>query len=479
MPLYVKVRSASGKIGIPENMADFLSKAAELKTPTIVISFGNPYVIGAFPKAQALVCAYSDAEVLVEATVEALFGEIEVRGTLPVSIPGLCDFGSGIHYAQSYLRKDNPSNAGFDAHKLTKIDEIITQAIRDSAFPAAQVAVVKDGIIAYNRAFGTYTYDQGANAIDGSTLFDLASLTKVFATTVTVMKLYDQQKLSLDDHVAKYFPQFSSGAKRSITLQHLLLHTSGLPPFRKLYDVCKSPAEALDSILATPLVAMPGDSTVYSDLGMIILGKIVEQIAGVSLSTFVTQEFYQPLRMNSTVFTPSKAVRMHTAPTEVDTLWRKALVQGTVHDENAALLGGVAGNAGLFSTASDLAVFMQMIMNKGVYGGMRYLSDSTVVRFTRRENRHSTRALGWDFKSERGSSAGDLFSMSSFGHTGFTGTSVWADPERNMFVVFLTNRVYPTRANTKIFKVRPMLHDAVVQALLEETDSSKMGPRVK
>jgi beta-glucosidase-like glycosyl hydrolase/CubicO group peptidase (beta-lactamase class C family) len=479
MPLYVKVRSGSGKIGIPENMTGFLSKIAELQAQTIVISFGNPYVISAFPKAHALVCAYSDAEVLVEATVEALFGEIEVRGTLPVSIPGLFDFGGGEHYARSILRKDDPAYAGLDAAKLVHVDEIITKAIRDSSFPAAQVVVVRNGIIAYDKSFGTYTYDPASNMIDGSTLFDLASLTKVFATTPAVMKLYDQQKLSLDDRVGKFFPQFASASKRSITVRQLLLHTSGLPPFRKLYEVCKSPQEALDSVLATPLVVAPGDSTIYSDLGMIILGKIVEKIAGVPLSAFVTREFYQPLHMNSTVFTPSKAVWAHTAPTEIDTVWRKSLVRGTVHDENAALLGGVAGHAGLFSTASDLAVFMQMILNKGVYGGVRYLSDSIVAKFTHGENAGGGRALGWDLKSETRSSAGDLFSMSSFGHTGFTGTSVWADPERNLFVIFLTNRVYPTRANAKIFKVRPALHDAVVQAIQSKTDSNKADTRTQ
>lgn len=472
MPLYIKVRTASGKIGIPENMMGFLAQAAELQKPTVVISFGNPYVIGSFPKAQAIVCAYSDGEPLIEATVEAIFGEIDVRGRLPVSVPGLYEYGSGLLYAKSYLRRDDPSFAGFDPEKLSRVDAIIEEAIRDSAFPCAQVAIMKDGILAYEKAFGTYTYDSASREIDGGTLFDLASTTKVFATTAAVMKLYDQKKLSLDDSVSRFFPQFSEGSKRAVTIRHLLLHTSGLPPFRKLYETCTTPEQTLDSILTTSLVAAPGDSTIYSDLGMIVLGKILEKITGMPLSNFVSQEFYQPLGMNTTVFTPSKAFAATIAPTEVDSIWRKTLVRGSVHDETAALLGGVAGSAGLFSTVSDLAIFMQMMMNKGTYGGRRYLSDSTVAKFTRRESPQSKRAFGWDLKSLRGSSAGDLFSLTSFGHTGFTGTSVWADPQRNLCVIFLTNRVYPSRTNTKIAKVRPALHDAVVQALRKSTEGT-------
>jgi CubicO group peptidase (beta-lactamase class C family) len=199
---------------------------------------------------------------------------------------------------------------------------------------------------------------------------------------------------------------------------------------------------------------------------MIILGKIVEQIARMSLASFVQQEFYHPLGMTNTGFTPPATQWGHIAPTEIDPEWRKRLVQGTVHDENAAFLGGVSGHAGLFSTASDLAVFMQMLMDGGTYGGVRYLSDSTVRLFTS-PVAGADRALGWDIKAPTGSSAGDLFSPSSFGHTGFTGTSIWMDPERKLCVILLSNRVYPVRSNMKIAKVRPAVHDAVINALFD------------
>jgi CubicO group peptidase (beta-lactamase class C family) len=186
------------------------------------------------------------------------------------------------------------------------------------------------------------------------------------------------------------------------------------------------------------------------------------------LDVYVRKEFFEPLQMNSTMFNPPQSLMSTIAPTEIDTVWRKKLVRGTVHDERAALLGGVAGHAGLFSNASDLSIFMQMLMNKGTYGGVRYLTEKTVREFTERKDLQTPRGLGWDFKSAAGSSAGKLFSMSSFGHTGFTGTSIWADPGRNLVVILLTNRVYPTRANNRIQKIRPAVHDAIVEALREE-----------
>ena len=192
MPLYVKVRSASGKIGLPENMTSFIEKVRGLGKPTVVISFGNPYLVGEFPKARVLMCAYSDAEVMVEASVEALFGEIDVRGRLPVSIPGKFALGTGVEIRQSTLRHDDPTVAGFDPQKLRRVEVIVNSAIRDSVFPAAQVVVAKDGILVYDRSFGTSTYEESSRRIDNSTLFDLASLTKVMATTVAVMKLYDE-----------------------------------------------------------------------------------------------------------------------------------------------------------------------------------------------------------------------------------------------------------------------------------------------
>jgi CubicO group peptidase (beta-lactamase class C family) len=266
--------------------------------------------------------------------------------------------------------------------------------------------------------------------------------------------------------VTTYIPEFGENGKENVMVRNLLLHNSGLPAWQKFYLTCKTADEVMDSIYNANLICKIGDSTVYSDFGFIVLGKVIEKISGLSLDKYLMKEFYEPLRMKHTFFKPSDVYLNNIAPTEIDSVWRKRLVCGTVHDETAALLGGVSGHAGLFSNASDLAIFVQMILNGGSYGGVQYIKPETIKLFTERKNKYEQRGLGWDFKSLEGySSAGSLFSMKSFGHTGFTGTSIWVDPESKLFVIFLTNRVHPTRVNTKISKTRPTLHDAVIGAV--------------
>jgi len=468
LPVFVKVRSSSGRITMPPQLLPFLKRVEAEDVPTAVVLFGSPYPAARFPKADVLMCTYGDTEPQVEAAVEALFGEIPIGGKLPVSIPESYVAGTGLVIAMDRLRRDDPAAAGFEPGKLRKLDDIVEAAIGDSAFPGAQLVVVKDGVIAYASAYGTQTYDIAAPLIDDRTLFDLASVSKVIGTTAAAMKLYDQGKLRMDDRVATYLPQFTVGKKAEITIRHLLTHRAGFPPFKRFFLVCKTAAEALDSVLATELLWNPGDTTVYSDIGMITMGKVIEKIAGMPQDKFLESEFYGPLGMKHTLYNPPREVWENVAPTEIDTLWRKMLVRGIVHDENANILGGVAGHAGLFSTASDLAVYTQMLLNKGTYAGVRYLSDSTVEAFTARRVGREDRYLGWDMKSPTGSSAGSLFSPSSFGHTGFTGTSVWVDPDRRISLILLTNRVHPTRANTKISRVRPAIADAVIRALAEQ-----------
>jgi CubicO group peptidase (beta-lactamase class C family) len=222
----------------------------------------------------------------------------------------------------------------------------------------------------------------------------------------------------------------------------------------------------LDSVYQTETVYRIGDSTVYSDFDFILMGKIIEKISEMPLDQYVNQTFFKPLGMTRTMFKPQQYLWDNVAPTEYDSLYRKKLVRGIVHDENADALGGVSGHAGLFSTASDLAIMMQMLMSGGSYGGKQYLNSETVKLFTSKQNKQSTRALGWDTKTMTGySTAGTLMGEKTFGHTGFTGTSVWADPEKKIFVILLTNRVYPTRNNSKIQQVRPAVADAVIKAL--------------
>lgn len=492
-PVYVKARSGSGKFGLPPQLIDWTNKLATQGKPTIFISMGSPYVLDTLKNGNAYLCTYSDGELSTEAVVEALFGEIAVRGKLPVTLPSTFPLGSGLNLAASMLREESPVTVRFDPLKLTALDSILHQAIRDSAFPGAQLLVAKDGAIVYNKGVGTLVYPPagagkkesrrpprglsprkvakdslGGQAVDKQTMYDLASLTKVVATTSAVVKLYEEGKLRLEDSVVRYLPEFANRGKDKVTIRNLLMHNAGLPAFKKLYLTIPQggPKDVLDSVYNSELIYNPGDSTVYSDFGFIVLGKVVEKITGMPLDQYVVRTFFQPLGMARTMFNPPESLRGNIAPTEVDTVWRKQLVKGTVHDETASLLGGVAGHAGLFSTATDFAVFVQMLMNEGFYGGRNYLKPESVRLMTARQETKSTRMIGWDTKTPVGySSAGTLFSNSSFGHTGFTGTSIWVDPERNLFVILLTNRVHPTRENTRIYDVRPAVHDAVIDAL--------------
>ncbi|MEK7263923.1 MAG: glycoside hydrolase family 3 N-terminal domain-containing protein [Bacteroidota bacterium] len=466
-PLFLRP-SRTETFGLSETVFNALQKVVKREIPIVMISLGNPYIFSKLNNADALLATYSDAEPSIESAIEVLCGETATSGKLPVTIPKTFSFGAGIEMPQTVLRKDSPLAANFAKEKLYEVDSVIVRAMRDSAFAAAQIAIVKNGILVTQKSFGRQTYERNSSEINSHTLFDVASLTKVIAATSAIMKLYDDAKIQLDDAVVKFVPQFGANGKEKITIRNLLLHNSGLPAFKQFY-ISKPQMKAnevLDSIYACPLAYSTDDSTVYSDFGFIILGKIVEQISGKSLSAFCNENFFVPLGMKRTFFTPSKKEKENCAPTEIDTLWRKKLVQGTVHDETAAMLDGIAGNAGLFSSANDLAIFMQMLLNGGMYRGKQYLKKETIDLFTAEQSEKSSRALGWDRKTTNGySSAGNLFSANTFGHTGFTGTSVWADKERNLFVIFLTNRTFPTRENKKIRNARSQLHDAVIKAL--------------
>lgn len=349
-----------------------------------------------------------------------------------------------------------------------KIDLLINKSISDTAFPGAVVLIWKDGQIIFNKGFGHFTYDENSPSVSTKTLYDLASLTKVIATTTASMICYDRKLFSLDDYVVKYIPEFGQNGKDKITIRNLLLHNAGLTAWKKFYEYCNSTEDVIKEIYSSELEYEPGSKMVYSDLGFITLGKIIEKVSSKPLDVFCKDEIFTPLNMNSTFFNPGDSVKKLCAPTEIDNYWRMKLLQGEVHDEASAMLNGVAGHAGLFSTAEDISKLIAVLMQKGKLGNKEFIKSGTVDLFTKRSSDQSTRALGWDTKSEKGSSSGDYFSLSSFGHTGFTGTSIWADPDKNLFVVFLTNRVYPARENYKLGKIRPELHNLIHKTLFGE-----------
>jgi CubicO group peptidase (beta-lactamase class C family) len=350
-------------------------------------------------------------------------------------------------------------------YQFNNADNVINKAIEDKSFPGAVVLVWMDGKTIYEKAFGNFTYDPSSPKVKTNTLFDLASLTKVVATTTAAMICYDRKLFSLNDKVTMYIPEFGVNGKDIITIKNLLIHNSGLPAWKKFYGRDLKYDDVINEIYSSELEYKTGEKTVYSDLGIITLGKIIEKVSGKSLDVFCKDEIFIPLKMESTYYNPDDSLKKLCAPTETDNYWRMKTLQGEVHDETSAMLNGVAGHAGLFSTADNLAKLMSVLLNKGKVNQKIFIQQSTIELFTKRVSEESTRAIGWDTKSDSGSSAGNYFSKNSFGHTGYTGTSIWADPDRNLFVVFLTNRVYPTRENTKIQKVRPQLHNAVIKSI--------------
>jgi CubicO group peptidase (beta-lactamase class C family) len=323
----------------------------------------------------------------------------------------------------------------------------------DSAFPGAVIAVGGRNGLRLLTAVGHYASDD-LRPVTPETVYDLASLTKVVGLTTACMLLVDEGKLDLDAPVQRYVPAFQGHDKERVTIRHLLTHSSGLPAWRPLYREAATREEALMLVDTTPLLRQPGDTFVYSDLGAIVLTQAVEAIAEMRLDALLEHRLLGPLEMRATRFLPPAGWRSRIAPTERDTAFRHRQLRGEVHDENAGRLGGISGHAGLFSTAGDLARFA------------RWLMDGRHPEFTRRQHvpPGSSRALGWDTPSLN-SSAGTKLGPNAFGHTGFTGTSIWIDPDRDLFIILLSNRVNPTRANTRILAVRRRVADLVVEAL--------------
>ncbi len=366
------------------------------------------------------------------------------------------------------LPKARPEEVEMSALRLDAITRVVRRGISEGGFPGAAVVVGRRGSAVYSQGFGRLSWGPDAPSVSPDrSVYDLASLTKVIGTTTAIMLLYDEGKIKLDDKVITFFPEFGGGEKDNVTIQDLLTHRSGLPAGRDLWRLAWSPADAQRLVLGTPLEYSPGTRYVYSDLGADILGFIAERASGRKLDELLQDKVFTPLGMTETWYRVPANVRERTAPTATMSV-RGYSLQGDVHDENAHALGGVAGHAGLFSTAGDLSVFATMMLNKGVYLGKRIISDSTVERFTAHAP-GSSRALGWDTcAGHNGVGCGRYMSATAYGHTGFTGTSIWIDPERDMFVVLLTNRVFESRARRPervISDVRADLADASAWAV--------------
>jgi beta-N-acetylhexosaminidase len=464
--IFVRVADRKGSVGLPDDEAAVVDRLLAAGKPVIVACFGSPYLVERFPAAKTWVAAFSTVDVAQRAMGRALFGQVPIAGRLPVNVPGVATLGAGLDLPANPM-KLRSSEAIADA-KLKPAYDVLDRAVANHAFPGGVLAVGYRGELQVH-AFGRQTYDATSAAVSPDTIYDAASLTKAVVTTTLVAMQVEAGRVALDLPVGRYVPEWNSGPnpewRKSVTILHLLTHSSGLPAHKDYFLTIHSKRDAIASICKEALEYEPGTKTVYSDLGFILLGEILERVTGRTVDQLAKERIFTPLGMANTLFKPSKALASRIAPTEDDATYRKRLLRGEVDDENAFAMGGVAGHAGMFATAADLAAFCQMLLNGGMYAHQRLLARATLAQFiTPQALAGNTRTLGWMVPTAD-SSSGRFFPARSFGHLGFTGTSIWIDPDRQLFVVLLTNRVYPTRANDKIAAVRPAVHDAVVEAL--------------
>jgi len=484
--LYVTANPNQGEPALPEDLREFIEELDAIGIPHVVTTLGSPYLLAEIPSVQSYMMAWSGAEVSQRAAVRALFGEIAIQGKAPIRIPPFHEVGDGLMIparprpqgAQETTPPSqqavptvspaevDPQSVGMSAEGLARIDAQIRRAIRDSVTPGAAVAVIRRGELVRLRGFGRTDWAPESGLVTPLTLYDLASLTKVVGTTSAMMALVDDGRVQLDDPIVRHMPEWDAGdaRKSGITIRDLMLHQAGLPPFLPWWRDRVGRDEYRSALDSVALDADPGAAYVYSDLGFITLGLLVETVTGVPLDAFLTARVFGPLGLSDTGFRPDASELPRIAPTEIDTIFRMRHVHGEVHDENAFAIGGVSGSAGLFSSASDLAGFVEAMMT-----GERFpIRREVVDLFTRQQSEGSSRALGWDTPSGR-SSAGDYFTEDSFGHTGFTGTSIWVDKELDLAVVLLTNRVNPTRAGSGIAQLRRDVADAAALAVTDRT----------
>ncbi len=485
---FVQPKARKDRIFLPENQTQFLHDLMKKTDNIVLISFGTPYLIRDFQDISTYLCVYTSSQQMQIALANAISGQTEIGGRLPVTIPGVAEINTGFHIMRTremiqvaqnkWIRPTpvmeqpivlTPEHRG----NYKVIMDNINDALDDKAWPGGVLLATHHGEIFVYENFGYHTYDHTVYT-SKSDFFDLASVTKVLATTSAVMSLYDEGKIHIDDKIIDYIPQFTSSDsvenayKASITLKQLLTHSAGLPPFKRFYNMAAPTQEARwDSLFQVALDTVPGGKYQYSDIGLMLLGKMIENISGQGLDAYVIEHIFDPLGMSDTHYLPKDKL-IDVMPTEINE-YHHGLTHGVVHDENSASFGGVTGHAGLFSTAYDLGIFSIMMLNNGRYHDIQIFDSSTVALFTSRQffpDSTSSRCLGWDSPSDI-ASGGPYLSSASFGHTGFTGTSIWIDPVIDISVILLTNAVHPNR-NNKIpgyYDWRQKIHASVYESL--------------
>jgi beta-N-acetylhexosaminidase len=493
-------RFVAKKLGLTPLEIDFVNHVLSLDKKVILVCHGNPYILNQFKGVRNVIIAYEDLEMNNQLSAQVLFGGTKADATLPVTVNPDFLMGNGeITHDLGRFEYIYPEEKNLDHLPFQYIDTIMQEAIANKATPGGQVFVAKEGKVIYQKSFGYQTYDS-AIAVKNYHLYDVASLTKVLATTVAVMHLYDEHLIRLDAHLGDYLPELKGTNKEKLFIQDVLLHQAGLVAFIPLYKktlvngkpdniIYSETQDSNYSIRVAPNLYMhrdyepfvweqiiqsevkrPGEY-VYSDLGFILLRRVVEEISGMSFENYLNLYVYRPLNLANLTFNPLDKINPDwLVPTEDDTIFRQQRLLGTVHDPTAAMLGGVSGHAGIFASANDVAIIMQMLLNDGIYGGKRILKESTVHLFTKKQLKTSRRGLGFDKPEtdpKKASPVGKEVSPLAYGHTGFTGTCTWVDPKYNLVFVFLSNRVHPSAENKKLVEmnIRTRIQDAVYEAI--------------
>ena len=493
---------AAKGFGLKPSAVDFLKKLLAQNKQVVLVVFGTPYVLASFEDFPYLLLAHEGAPFAQDVAAQALFGAFRVSGKLPVSVGNRLRAGQGIERPSLWrLSYGLPEEEGMDSQVLLRIDTLAMHAIDSGATPGCVVLIARNGRVVFHKAYGYHTYAR-RQPMAPDDIFDLASVTKVAATTLSVMKLYETGKLRLSDTLACYLPETDTTDKACLVVEDVLRHRAGLQPWIPFYEETVSERKRqplsnyyrrrskppfdiqvtnnlylLDSyrdsiwykILQSPLQAQPGYK--YSDLGLYLMAETIHRLTGMPLDQYADKTFYRPLGLRTTGFNPRQRFPLsRIPPTEEDDYFRHQRIQGYVHDMGAAMLGGVSGHAGLFSDAEDLAVIFQMLLNGGYYGGRRYLKAETIARFTQRCENCSRRGIGFDMKQldpTQTLNVSALASERAFGHLGFTGISAWADPAEGLVFIFLSNRTYPKMTNRKLAQMnfRPRIQTVAYEAI--------------
>lgn len=497
VPVFGMSRYASKNYGFSEAELKIL-KDLNAKTKVILVLFGSPYSLKYFNDFKNIIVAYEENNITQIAVANLLVGNLAANGKIPVS-GGKYKAGTGFTIqASTRLKEVRPEELEIKTGYLDQIDSIMNFAIKDKATPGGQILVAKGGKVFYNKAFGQFDYETKQN-VTLSSIYDVASITKITATTLSVMKLYEEGKLDLKQTIGHYLPEFDTTDISDVNLESILLHQSGLPgwiPFymRTITDTIYDkwyqtrPNEEF-CIQVAENMYMCADSTGviwdiigsqgvkedpkyrYSDIGFYILKRIIERVSNQALDQYVSEIFYEPMGLTNTTYLPLKKFPLdRIVPSENDKYFRNQKIQGHVHDMGAAMLGGISGHAGIFSNTNDLAVIMQMLLNKGIYNGVQYLKPETVNYFTSRKVEDNRRGLGFDkpvLERDGKGPTSDLCSLETFGHSGFTGCVMWADPQYDLVYIFLSNRTYPTMDNKKLISnnVRTNIQDLIYKSI--------------